>query len=167
MRLTRRPIGVEASLTIYRSPRVGLDLANPETTDSATHPRVVFLSKPYRYFVHPHLLISNGRSQTFLGVYHALLPANGVLDDALKQELVSVTGLKAPTVTKYLADYMTGYHTTTLRSFLGAAGKGASAAPGTYLKMMGAVDRKQHAHRSIVPVAGAARDGYLHISWTK
>ena len=140
-----RPITAPASVKspIYRSPRIGLDLSHPGTTNSPTDPRIVFISKPYRYFVHPELLTSNGRSQTFLGVYRTCL-ASGRHDDsglALRRELVRLTGMKEHSVIKYLADYQSGIDEGNLQSFIGASGKGASASPATYLKMMGALAR--------------------------
>jgi len=140
-----RPVTAPASVKspIYRSPRIGLDLSHPGTTNSPTDPRIVFISKPYRYFVHPELLTSNGRSQTFLGVYRTCL-ASGRHDDsglALRREMVRLTGMKEHSVIKYLADYQSGIDEGNLQSFIGASGKGASASPATYLKMMGALVR--------------------------
>ncbi|KAF9021261.1 hypothetical protein BDZ89DRAFT_906508, partial [Hymenopellis radicata] len=54
--------------TIYTSPRIGLELFNPGTPCSLACPRVRFVGKHYRYFVHPELLVANGRAQTMLAV---------------------------------------------------------------------------------------------------
>ncbi|KAJ3978399.1 hypothetical protein F5890DRAFT_1422643, partial [Lentinula detonsa] len=57
---------------LYKSPRIGLGLSHPSVSPSFADPRVVFLSKPYRYFIHPELLTSNGRPQTFIGILNSL-----------------------------------------------------------------------------------------------
>jgi hypothetical protein len=51
---------------------------------------------------------------------------------------------------KYLGDYKAGLQNGALHSFVGSAGKGASASPATYLKMMGTLERisAQDAHES-------------------
>lgn len=106
------------------------------------HPRVVFLPRPYRYFVHPHLLTANGRSQTFLGVLRACLDAGMTMGSTkLEKELVRITGLKEPTVKRYLGDYRGGLDQGSLKAFVGPAGKGASSSPTTYLRMMGILER--------------------------
>lgn len=130
--------------TVYRSPRIGLDLSHPGTTSSTTHPRLVFLSKPYRYFVHPELLTANGRAQTFLGVFQSCLasPKHGgdIQSVLLKHDIAAITGLKENTVSKYLEDYQAGLNEGDISRFIGAAGKGASASPAKYLRMMGALE---------------------------
>lgn len=127
---------------IYHSSRVGLDLSNPNTAESSTDPRVIYIQKPYRYFVHPHLLTSNGRGHTFLGLYRTCLESDRFAsDDDIIREIVRVSGLKEPTTAKYLSDYNAGLQRGALRSFIGPAGKGASASPATYLKMMGTLMR--------------------------
>jgi len=128
--------------TIYRSPRVGLDLSNPRTAESPTDPRVIYISKPYRYFIHPHLLTSNGRGHTFLGIYRMCLDSDQFKsDDDTLGEIIRLSGLKETTAVKYLADYNAGLQNGTLHSFIGSSGKGASASPATYLKMMGTLAR--------------------------
>lgn len=47
------------------------------------------------------------------------------------------------TVVKYLVEYKRGHASGELRSFVGAAGKGASASPTTFLRMMGVLQRLQ------------------------
>lgn len=129
-----------SKVRIFRSPRIGLDLSSPEIPmdHPQSHPRVQFVARRYRYFVHPHLLTANGRGQTFLGVYQycteeAQLEEGG---ESL-EETVRLTGLKTRTAEKYLADYRFGLADTQLKKFLGAAGKGASASPTNFLHMMG------------------------------
>ncbi|KAH7918351.1 hypothetical protein BV22DRAFT_1076286 [Leucogyrophana mollusca] len=126
---------------VFCSPRIGLDLSNLETSKSVTHPRVVFVGKPYRYFTHPHLLTANGRSQTFVGIYRASEHLDN--ESRLKKELCALTGIKEQTVAKYLSDYRLGYDEGNLASFVGPAGKGVCASTSMYLKMMGVLERLQ------------------------
>ena len=100
----------------------------------------MFLPRPYRYFVHPHLLTANGRPQTFLGVLRACLDAGMELET----ELARITGLKEPTVKRYLADYRGGLDQGSLQAFVGPAGKGASSSLTTYLRMMGILERLKY-----------------------
>lgn len=139
---------------IYRSPRIGLDLSHfsiPKAVEDALkHPRVSFISKPYRYFVQPRLLTANGRAHTFLGVYKDdLRPTGQANRDLTLDQIVSATGLKNDTAKKYRQDYLQGYQgeTTLLKGFLGVAGKGASSSPGTFLKMMGILKKVQEADK--------------------
>ena len=126
---------------IFRSPRIGLDLSHPEISRARPqdHPRVRFVAQPYRYFAHPHLLTANGRGQTFLGVYRACREAGSDEDDddEVLAEVTRLTGLKAQTARSYLTGYQGGLEGGQLDAFLGAAGKGASASPATFLRMMG------------------------------
>jgi hypothetical protein len=128
--------------TIYRSSRVGLDLSNPSTTESSTDPRVIYVSKPYRYFIHPHLLTSNGRGHTFIGIYRSCLESGKFeSEDNTLREIIRLSGLKELTAVKYLADYNAGLQKGALHSFVAPVGKGASASPAVYLKMMGTLAR--------------------------
>ncbi|KAK0439252.1 uncharacterized protein EV420DRAFT_1178434 [Desarmillaria tabescens] len=116
---------------IYKSPRIGLDLSHPGTTASLTHPRVDFISQPYRYFVHPEELTANGRAQTLLGV----LP---------RKEL---SGLKDKTLNAYMAEYQTGLDgNAKLEEFVGARGKGVSSSPAKYMKLMGYIEALKNVH---------------------
>ncbi|GBE80193.1 hypothetical protein BKA93DRAFT_115715 [Sparassis latifolia] len=135
-----QPSRTQSSATIYRSPRIGLELSHPDITLErlATHPRVVYVAKPYRYFIRPHLLTANGRAQTFLGVYHACMDSKSFTQDSeLCYTITRITGLKAPTVVKYLGEYNHGLAKGSLTAFIGAAGKGVSASPTRFLRMMG------------------------------
>jgi hypothetical protein len=131
---------------VFRSPRIGLDLSNPETKANPTHPRVVFVGKLYRYFTHPELLISNGRIQTFVGLYLALVEGKKYEPGSLKfrNELSKLTGIKDTTLAKYLSDYQLGFEKGKLANFVGALGKGASASASTYLSMMGTLAMVLH-----------------------
>lgn len=127
--------------TVYRSPRIGLDLSNPDTTESITHPRVVFVGKSYRYFTHPELLAYKGRVQTFIGLHTMLREAKGYAEDSmeLKKALRDMLGLGDQNISKYMADYRSGYQVGKLKSFVGRSGKGVCQSASEYLKMMGAL----------------------------
>ncbi|TFY71986.1 hypothetical protein EVG20_g1009 [Dentipellis fragilis] len=124
---------------IYKSPRIGLDLSNPAVQLSASDPRVVFMPKNYRYFTRPHLLTANGRGQTFLGVYQSYLDTGKFNGDKerLLAEIVKLTGLTAQSVSKYETQYQLGRTSGNLKPFVGSGGKGASASPMSFLKMIG------------------------------
>jgi hypothetical protein len=62
-------------------------------------------------------------------------------DDDTLREVIKLSGLKQSTAVNYLADYNTGLQQGTLQSFIGSAGKGVSASPAKYLKMMGTLVR--------------------------
>ncbi|KAH7907525.1 hypothetical protein BJ138DRAFT_1137511 [Hygrophoropsis aurantiaca] len=140
MFLHARPTASSANKSrVFCSPRIGLDLSNPETTTSPTHPRVKYVGKPYRYFTHPHLLTANGRTQTFLGTY--LESEHLENESELKKTLCSLTGIKEQTIAKYLSDYRFGYDEGDLSDFVGSVGKGVCASASAYLKMMGTLKR--------------------------
>ncbi|PBK94029.1 hypothetical protein ARMGADRAFT_1079511 [Armillaria gallica] len=110
---------------IYKSPRIGLDLSHPGTTASPTHPRVEFISQPYRYFINPEKLTANGRAQTLLGI----LPHK------------ELSGLKDKTLSAYMAEYQTGLDgKAKLEEFVGARGKSISSSPTKYMKLMGCIE---------------------------
>ncbi|KAG7091768.1 hypothetical protein E1B28_008170 [Marasmius oreades] len=132
---------------IYSSPRIGLELSHPGTLPVSSHPRVRYLDRRYRYFVHPNLLTKNGRVQTFLGILDAVISESSSFDPGIpgrariqtvsKERISQLTGLTAACATNYLTYYLDGYDRGTLENFVGTAGKGASASPATYLRMMG------------------------------
>ncbi|KDQ14155.1 hypothetical protein BOTBODRAFT_159695 [Botryobasidium botryosum FD-172 SS1] len=125
---------------IYCSPRIGLDLSHPSATASATNPRVIYLPKPHRYFIHPHLLTANGRGHTFLGVHEtALLDANEHTQ-SVKRRVSEITGIREATVEAYAEHYAAGLKLNgRIDGFVGAKGKGAGSSPSSFLKMMGAL----------------------------
>ncbi|KAF7791812.1 hypothetical protein EIP86_002836 [Pleurotus ostreatoroseus] len=137
------------SPTIYRSSRMGLDLSHagiplPSTSVSNTmeHPRTVFVSKPYRYFVHPHLLTSNGRGHTFHGVYQTVSQQSpGLSEASLLNSVVKITTLKLETAKKYLQEYNNAKKSGNLAAFVGAKGKGAGSSPVPLLRMLGTLER--------------------------
>lgn len=125
---------------VYSSPRIGLDLSHPGTTASPSDPRVIFVQKPYRFFTNPSL-ISNGRPQTFLGIYNFISEAGILSESGVRDEVARLAGMARNVVDRYAADFATGRDHGLLKQFIGAAGKGASSSPGTYLKMMGTLKR--------------------------
>ncbi|KAH9482101.1 hypothetical protein JR316_0004196 [Psilocybe cubensis] len=142
---TAKADNVEAD-TIYYSPRIGLELSHPGTTNTKIHPlhpRIRFLPKRYRFFSRPHLLTVNGRAQTFLGVLHACVAAHpsGLDKLGLSRDVARLSGIKEATAAKYLADYMAGRDggAALLDTFVGPKGKGVASSPASYLKMMGAI----------------------------
>ncbi|KIK66690.1 hypothetical protein GYMLUDRAFT_55396 [Collybiopsis luxurians FD-317 M1] len=138
---------IEAKLpVIYQSPRIGLDPFYPGVSLTPSHPRVAFSTKLYRYFIHPALLTSNGRPQTFLGVLSSLnpiFPSPGTTINegemtTLKNRICEQSGMKIQTVAKYLEYYLDGLKDrSNLESFTRATKKQASASPATYLQLMG------------------------------
>lgn len=127
--------------TVYRSPRIGLDLSNPDTTESITHPRVAFVGKLYRYFTHPELLASKGRVQTFVGLYTMLRETRGYAEDSkeLKNALREISRLGEQVISRYIIDYRSGYQVGKLKSFIGPSKRGVCQSASEYLKMMGAL----------------------------
>ena len=140
MYLQRAPWGSSAG-TIYRSPRIGLDLSNPDTTESIVDPRVAFVGKPYRHFTRPALFAYKGRAQTFVGLYNMLIESEGYAEDSieLKKALRDMLGLGEQNVSKYMADYRSGYQSGKLKPFIGRSGKGVCQSATEYLRMMGAL----------------------------
>ncbi|KAI5115966.1 hypothetical protein M0805_000609 [Coniferiporia weirii] len=122
---------------VYSSPRIGLDLSHPGTTTSPSDPRIIFLQKAYRYFVHPTLLTANGRVQTFLGVYKLLHESEILNEEGVLSEVSTLTGLKRVSAEKYASEFKKGKEGGRIANFVNSAGKGASSSPATYLKMMG------------------------------
>ncbi|KAJ4477452.1 hypothetical protein J3R30DRAFT_221363 [Lentinula aciculospora] len=127
---------------IYQSPRIGLGLSHPSVSPSFEDPRVAFLPKPYRYFVHPELLVSNGRPQTFLGalfslkttIPYPLLYLSQHKTKNLVDNVCKISGVKAHTAAKYLRYYLDGHNQSDLRPFVGRASKDS---PSEYLELMG------------------------------
>lgn len=139
MYLRKRPASSFVTSPVFRSPRIGLDLSNPYTKANPTHPRIVFVGKLYRYFTHPDLLIANGRTQTFVGLYLALVEEKKYEPGSyqFRNELIKLTGIKYMTLVKYVLDYEFGFERGKLEEFVGAAGKGTSASASAYIRMMG------------------------------
>jgi len=133
-----------APLQMYKSPRIGLDLSHPSTRLDPSDRRVRYVSKPYRYFILPHLLTANGRGQTFLGVHdHCVNVLQISKKSLLLGKIFSLTGLRSQTADKYLNTYQEALESGELEQFIGARGKGASSSPGTFLQLMGALRQRE------------------------
>jgi hypothetical protein len=125
---------------IYRSPRVGLDLSHPSTRLDPSDKRVRYVSKPYRYFILPHLLTAKGRGQTFLGVHdHCVKVLEISKKSLLTGKIASLTSLQAQTIEKYLDAYREGLEVGDVERFIGLRGKGVSASPTSFLQLLGAL----------------------------
>ncbi|KAG2741103.1 hypothetical protein P692DRAFT_20822327 [Suillus brevipes Sb2] len=111
MSLRKRPPSSLATPPVFCSPRIGLDLSNPETKTSPTYPQIVFIGKLYRYFTYPELLIANGRIQTLVGLYLALVEEKKYEPGSFKfrNDLRKLTGMKDTTLAKY-PDYQPGFY---------------------------------------------------------
>lgn len=141
-RLSLQPRSSSTTPRIYQSPRIGLDLSHQSTRNSPSDPRISYVSAPYRYFVHPELLVANGRGQTLLGVYQDVLRTSKTSTDrAIAEEVVAITGLQEKTAIKYLAEYHTACHSGKLEPFVGPGGKGAASSPAGFLRLIGAVKK--------------------------
>ena len=53
----------EEQPVVYSSPRIGLDLSNPNVTLSLSDLRIQLIARPYRYIVHPELVTSKGKGK--------------------------------------------------------------------------------------------------------
>ncbi|KAH9884942.1 hypothetical protein C8Q73DRAFT_660459 [Cubamyces lactineus] len=130
---------------IFRSPRIGLDISHPSIppgADAASHPRVAFVARPYRFFVRPRLLTANGRGQTFLGVHDAVCARGYCADDAeLVAELVRLAGVQSPTAGKYLGALRGGERDGEIGEWIGPRGKTVLSSVTAWLRMMGTLRR--------------------------
>jgi len=131
--------------TIHRSPRIGLDLSHPTVSPQRNNPRVIYVSKLYRYFVHPELLKANGRSHTLIGLHLEQPVRDNLLYDhsALIRRLTEVTTLRRATIQNYIDDYAEGFANRSLAEYVGTAGRGASSNPRTFMRMMGVLLRME------------------------
>lgn len=59
----------------------------------------------------------------------------------LKKALRDTMRLGEQTVSKYMADYRSGYQVGKLKSFIGPSGKGVCQSASEYLKMMGTLHK--------------------------
>lgn len=135
--------GTASPPQMYKSPRVGIELSHPSTRLNSSDQRVRYVSKPYRYFILPHLLTANGRGQTFLGVRNHCVDVLQISKrSSLAGKIASLTGLRAQTVDKYLSTYQEALETGELERFIGLRGKGASSSAGTFLQLMGALQQR-------------------------
>jgi len=129
---------------MYKSPRIGLDLSHPSTRLHPSDRRIRYVSKPYRYYILPHLLTANGRGQTFLGVHdHCVNMLQISKKPMLESKIASLTGMQPQTVHKYMNTYQEALASGELERFIGSRGKGASSSPHTFLQLMGALQRRE------------------------
>ena len=133
---------------IHRSPRIGLDLSHPTVSPQRNNPRVIYISKLYRYFVRPKLLKANGRCHTLIGLHleqAAKVGTDNPLQNnsALIRHLMEAMALGRTTVQKYIDDYAEGFANKSLAEYVGTAGKGASSNPKMFMKMMGVLLRME------------------------
>jgi len=120
--------------TYYTSPRVGLDLSNPETKPVATDDRVIFIGRQYRYFRNPELLLANGRLQTFMGLM-CDAKLNAVTEGRMSKLIATGGKFSEKTVDKYISEFRRGQASGALEKFIGLGGK--SSGPAIYLQLMG------------------------------
>jgi hypothetical protein len=128
-----------ATINLFRCPRIGLDLSHRSTTKSPWNPRVVFVSKPYRYIVYPELLTFNGRPQTFIGVYDHLSGSTGDDITKLAKAIADVTGIQEQTVLKYTDSLGLGLEG---KRALGGFIRTKTRSVADYLAMVGALRRQ-------------------------
>jgi hypothetical protein len=123
----------------FRCPRIGLDLSHRSTKNSPCDPRVTFVCKPYRYITNPELLTSNGRPQTFVGVYDRLSESTGVSTAKLAKAIANVTGIKEKTVLGYIESLGLGLEgERSLDKFIRTKTRSVA----DYLTMVGALRRQ-------------------------
>ncbi|CAE6382821.1 unnamed protein product [Rhizoctonia solani] len=123
---------------MYTSPRIGLELSRIQTPGEATasHPRVQYVTRPYRFFTHPDLMGSI-RPQTFYGLLHAHesghLTRTGIAD---------VSGMKPSQVSTFCGYVEEGRKAGpgAVKEFVGEKGKGVGPSAARFLKMVGVVE---------------------------
>lgn len=136
-----RKEGSNTSGIIYNSPRIGLDLSHPSAKVEKENPRLRFVCALYRFFMHPELLIANGRGQTFLGVVLGAPKAFACSAEELVLKMPKRVGLQPATAAKYLATYRAARETGDVHHFIGSPGKGAGSSAIPFLQMVGAIRR--------------------------
>ncbi|KAI0757971.1 hypothetical protein C8Q74DRAFT_290534 [Fomes fomentarius] len=162
---------VRAKRRIFLSPRIGLDISHPAvaacTPSPLAHPRTLYIARPYRFYVCPHLLTANGRGQTFVGVYDAVVEKGRCEDDSeLVGEVVKLSGVKGVTAMKYLAEFRKGLDSGAsedgdketeggdveaskeLKEWIGPKGKTVTSSVMVWLKMIGTLRRVLAASKS-------------------
>jgi hypothetical protein len=156
--------GATEDVVVYRSPRIGLDLAHrsiplPSSAggSSATlkHSRTRFIARPYRCFTHPNLLVANGKPQTFLGVLNHVLQKKGtneqkIPNSRLVAEVVKRTGMKEATAKPWVETYTEAQNfkkegddtvVKELKEFIGPKGKNISGQSVRYIGMVGVLGK--------------------------
>ncbi|KAF8713660.1 hypothetical protein RHS03_00437, partial [Rhizoctonia solani] len=142
-RMFLRPVdrdlkGISKLPKMYTSPRIGLELSRIQTPGEATasHPRVQYVTRPYRFFTHPDLMGSI-RPQTFYG----LLQAHEAGQIA-RAAIADVSGMKPSQVSTF-CEYVEGGRRAgpgAVKEFVGEKGKGVGPSAARFLKMAGVVE---------------------------
>ncbi|CAE6367710.1 unnamed protein product [Rhizoctonia solani] len=140
-RMFLRPVDGKATAKLskmYTSPRIGLELSRIQTLGEATasHPRVQYVTRPYRFFTHPDLMGSI-RPQTFYGLLQA--HESGQLTRA---GIADVSGMKPSQVSTFFGYVEEGRKAGpgAVKEFVGEKGKGVGPSPARFLKMAGVVE---------------------------
>ncbi|KAG8965592.1 hypothetical protein FRC03_000400 [Tulasnella sp. 419] len=134
---------MEGSLpTIYNSPRIGLDLSNSTNQKN----RILFVDRHYRFFIYPHLLVNNGRAQTFVGLWRHTTGSSLSPPQVNLGQFGTLSGMSASMVKSYMGYYTDGRGTTakgqqSLKPYLGANGKGVCSSNAKLLTMLGLLER--------------------------
>jgi hypothetical protein len=103
-------------VTYYTTPRIGLDLSHSTVKPEAANPRVMFVQRPYRFLIEPHLLKVNGRPQTFIGLLHCTEEKLGIISwpysqkdkSKILQSIASLGDFSLSTAKTYLQHYENG-----------------------------------------------------------
>ncbi|EUC57361.1 hypothetical protein RSOL_219490 [Rhizoctonia solani AG-3 Rhs1AP] len=123
---------------MYTSPRIGLELSRIQTVGeaTATHPRVQYVIRPYRFFTHPELM-GTVRPQTFYGLLQA--HEAGQLSRA---GIADVSGMKPTQVPTFFGYVEAGRKAGpgAVKDFVGEKGKGVGPVAAKFLKMAGVVE---------------------------
>jgi len=138
----RTPKDVLRSPTLYKSPRIGLDLANANLFAD----RVKFIDRPYRFFLEPQLFKEKGRPQTFVGLLRQL---KNEADPPSVELIAKIELITDSPYSKIISNYMEWYTYgwisasgdggKTIGGYIGE--KGVCASPEMWMKMMGALER--------------------------
>ncbi|CAE6344067.1 unnamed protein product [Rhizoctonia solani] len=123
---------------MYTSPRIGLELSRIQTPGeaTATHPRVQYVIRPYRFFTHPELM-GPIRPQTFYGLLQA--HEAGQLS---RSGIAEVSGMKPTQVPTFFGYVDEGRKAgpRAVKDFVGEKGKGVGPVAAKFLKMAGIVE---------------------------
>ena len=134
-------------VTYYTTPRIGLDLGHSTAKPVATNPRVMFVQRPYRFLIEPHLLKVNGRPQMFVGLLHRTEEKLGIVSwpysqmdkSKILQNIASLGGFSPSTAKTYLQHYENGIKggSAKMASFCGM--QGVTQSVEKLLQMFGAL----------------------------
>ncbi|CAE6477535.1 unnamed protein product [Rhizoctonia solani] len=122
---------------MYSSPRIGLELSRIQTAGeaTATHPRVRYVLRPYRFFTHPELM-GPIRPQTFYGLLLAQEAGQ------LTRSIADVTGMKPIQIPTYSGYVEAGRNAgpKAIKDFVSEQGRGVGPVAPKFLKMAGVVE---------------------------